>query len=836
MRRFATLLLAVLTLFVFSIPVFAADSVVVNVKDGDVVSGNHQFIVTGADDIGMSVDGVPLDVSVGKPTFRFTATGIEYNNGMLYHGDTALVEDIPAISINAETYELPFDGSAFESGDVILTYVPASSANGRFIYGAGQVFGTYNLDDQEILDISVVLPDGTVVVPKSVILHKPKPGTGETNDVTEAYNPPAGGYKLGDGWNAATGMGGGDTSKALFISFVFPDLADKLAASKALVATFDTTTVADGEHTLQVTSGGQTLKTVKFRVDNTGPVIDLGISFGAALFSEDTIKFSGSDSSGNVTFKADIDGKAYTSGGSLAKLSLGKHLLTVTATDKFGNGTTACTEFVLCEKAAEIESGLDKQTVAPTVTDDRSEYVYQIGNSKKFTFEYLGTTSENGPISIQAFDYSKNAYVEIATAQSGVRSVVTVKDKNYIKGGEVKIAVSPKKYVSVSDTVVWITDTQYYSKFDDLHSTYELLLNYSVDLYNQKKAGYLIHTGDIVDTPGTGAAAQNEWKFADEVHRILEKAGMPNGILAGNHDTGNYPPNLTMFNKYFNASRFEGNLWYGGNLDDNTCHYDLITISGTDYLFLYLSNGVEADERTIAWANAVCQAYPDRTVIICVHPYLNYLGEYVENDEHPSEYNDSRAAEIMEYIIKPNKNVAAIFCGHDHGAQHLQKDLGDGRYIWEILSDYQFAEIKHDPNHTINGYQCNGEGYLRLITFGKDGAMDQTTYSPLHDDYNFFDKNEDTFSVTLQAGKNTVKLTTQEAAIHFTETEAVTGDLNGNGVVDAADYMLLKRAVLGTFTLTDEQKAVADVNGDGNVNAMDYMLVKRAVLGTYVIA
>ena len=188
----------------------------------------------------------------------------------------------------------------------------------------------------------------------------------------------------------------------------------------------------------------------------------------------------------------------------------------------------------------------------------------------------------------------------------------------------------------------------------------------------------------------------------------------------------------------------------------------------TDYLFLYLSNGVEADERTIAWANAVCQAYSDRTVIICVHPYLNYLGEYVENDSNPSAYNDSRAAEIMEQIIKPNSNVAAIFCGHDHGAQHLQKDLGDGRYIWEILSDYQFAEIEKDPNHTINGYQCNGEGYLRLITFGQDGSMDQMTYSPLHDDYNFFDEAEDTFSVTLQAGKNTVRRTSQAAAIYFT--------------------------------------------------------------------
>lgn len=62
------------------------------------------------------------------------------------------------------------------------------------------------------------------------------------------------------------------------------------------------------------------------------------------------------------------------------------------------------------------------------------------------------------------------------------------------------------------------------------------------------------------------------------------------------------------------------------------------------------------------------------------------------------------------------------------------------------------------------------------------------------------------------------------------------GDINGNGQIEATDYLLLKRFVLGTFTLNDEQKKVADVNGDHQINALDYMLLKRHVLGTYKIA
>ena len=61
------------------------------------------------------------------------------------------------------------------------------------------------------------------------------------------------------------------------------------------------------------------------------------------------------------------------------------------------------------------------------------------------------------------------------------------------------------------------------------------------------------------------------------------------------------------------------------------------------------------------------------------------------------------------------------------------------------------------------------------------------------------------------------------------------GDVDNNGAINALDYLLIKRHVLGTFKLSDVQLIVADVNRDGRLNALDYMLLKRHVLGTYVI-
>ncbi len=61
------------------------------------------------------------------------------------------------------------------------------------------------------------------------------------------------------------------------------------------------------------------------------------------------------------------------------------------------------------------------------------------------------------------------------------------------------------------------------------------------------------------------------------------------------------------------------------------------------------------------------------------------------------------------------------------------------------------------------------------------------------------------------------------------------GDVNGDGRINVADYTLVKRHVLRTLTLNEEQQVGADVNGDGRINVADYTLVKRHVLGTYVI-
>ncbi|MBO4453178.1 MAG: choice-of-anchor J domain-containing protein [Clostridia bacterium] len=61
------------------------------------------------------------------------------------------------------------------------------------------------------------------------------------------------------------------------------------------------------------------------------------------------------------------------------------------------------------------------------------------------------------------------------------------------------------------------------------------------------------------------------------------------------------------------------------------------------------------------------------------------------------------------------------------------------------------------------------------------------------------------------------------------------GDVDGNGVIEAKDYLMAKRAVLNSFQLDEGQKYRADIDGNDAVEASDYLKIKRHVLGSYTI-
>ncbi|HBR30990.1 MAG TPA: hypothetical protein DD733_02790 [Clostridiales bacterium] len=66
-------------------------------------------------------------------------------------------------------------------------------------------------------------------------------------------------------------------------------------------------------------------------------------------------------------------------------------------------------------------------------------------------------------------------------------------------------------------------------------------------------------------------------------------------------------------------------------------------------------------------------------------------------------------------------------------------------------------------------------------------------------------------------------------------TVIIKGDINGDGIVNAKDYLLVKRAYLDTLTLTETQRKAACLEDTTEPTSKDYLKIKRHFLGTFNI-
>ncbi|WP_277051392.1 lamin tail domain-containing protein [Ruania albidiflava] len=260
-------------------------------------------------------------------------------------------------------------------------------------------------------------------------------------------------------------------------------------------------------------------------------------------------------------------------------------------------------------------------------------------------------------------------------------------------------------------TFAWESDTQYYNEefYDHQVAIHDYLLAQREAINLQ----YVFHTGDIVDDYDQ----PYQWENADQQYARFDEAGLPYGVLAGNHDVGSAASDYSEYSKYFGTERYEQNPWYGGSFEDNRGHYDLISTGGIDFLMLYM--GWDPQPEAIDWMNEVLATYPDRVAIINLHEFMLTTGGLGPIPQ-----------QILDEVVATNPNVRMVFSGHYHDAftrVDSFDDDGDGtpdRNVYAMLFDYQAL-----PE--------GGLGYLRLLQFDNEGEqMRVRTYSPSLEQYN----------------------------------------------------------------------------------------------------
>lgn len=277
-----------------------------------------------------------------------------------------------------------------------------------------------------------------------------------------------------------------------------------------------------------------------------------------------------------------------------------------------------------------------------------------------------------------------------------------------------------ERYVAAEgiETVAWMTDTQHYANHqakENVPDIYPVMTGFLRDKAEEMHLVYVVHTGDLVHVNND----PENWKVARAAMDLLD--GIPTGVLAGNHDMDPKKGGYTYYGQYFGEKQFDQQPCYGESFENNRGHYDLVTVSGRNYIFVYMSHA--PDKKAIQFMVKSFEKYPDRVGILCLHDFITTEGTLSE-----------AGLQLREQVVAKCPNVYMVLCGHRYGLYTLEDafdDDGDGvpeRTVYEIMMNYQAA-----------GKQGGG-GYLRLMQFDEERhEIHCINYSPYLDDYDWLD-------------------------------------------------------------------------------------------------
>lgn len=702
--------------------------------------------------------------------------------------------------------------------------------NERKPHGQGTGNQGKTKDDFLLSNIRFVLPDGRVVTPDGFVSYKAKAVGSTEKVVTRYEPYPFKKdemFWVGDGWGSYDTWAGNTTDQTIINSvdkgrFDIPYKVEFLLNYQRLdseaIFVLDTSTFKDGLHTMEIFASDTCVWRKELIIDNSLPIVTTNLVNQQNVENGFILEATFTDEvSGIKTHLTRLEGKEISNDKKvryqLTDLEPGVHSLIFEASDNAGNTIYQSLYFNIIEKAAPIYkmfasndgsfslmvegnesyevafyeadlleyasySGIfdgfclskSKQAfsladpvfaVTTRTTSTMPYHAFDVDvnnvNAEKVNLSYQGSTLEGERIALKVFNPQTSNWDTLATGIGKVNLLAEVDLENYAQNGIIRVIAITDYITNGSNILLWVTDPQYYTEFQDLNEFYYKIYQYAASEYLKGNVGYLINTGDLVNNSPSSPLAKHQWEIANKALNYAESIGVPSGVVTGNHDTGNFPSvDYSLFGEYFGADRYRNKPYYGGGLNNNACHYDLVTIDNNDLLVLYLGYGVEGTSKTIAWANQILQCYRHRNAIICTHQYLSASGIYDQN---------SRAKEIFSEIVVPNENVKMLLCGHNNGSDKVKREIG-GRLFYEILSDYQFVQLKPLSYYNNNKhYQgsipyCNGEGYIRSMTFEGD-RIKTKTFSPVTGGKNPFG-NRDEFEIIVDFKAPKRQLTTYD--------------------------------------------------------------------------
>ncbi len=256
---------------------------------------------------------------------------------------------------------------------------------------------------------------------------------------------------------------------------------------------------------------------------------------------------------------------------------------------------------------------------------------------------------------------------------------------------------------------------------------------------------------------------------ATEGYRIISEAGLPFGVVPGNHDydakwsVAGYPPNrdkqwkdmtwtvadmgilhvggLDNFRSVFGAQSdfFRDRDWYVDHFRGGASSAQRFSAAG--YEFLHIGIEMQAGDEVLDWVESVLAKYPGLPTILTTHDYLNPRAE-----RKPRELDDyarvepefhNTAEQVWQKLISRHDQIFLVLCGH-HPGQSMRVDANQhGNPVYQVLANYQ-GRGQSAFDHGREKRRGIGDGWLRLMRFDfstTPASIRVATYSPYYGRY-----------------------------------------------------------------------------------------------------
>ncbi|GAA4385233.1 metallophosphoesterase [Agromyces bauzanensis] len=473
---------------------------------------------------------------------------------------------------------------------------------------------------------------------------------------------------------------------------------------------------------------------------------------------------------------------------------------------------------------------------------------------------WAGTIDPDRIATLRAWNLETSAWDALASARGAAAGEIELTaevDDRYLDEQQVHVMVTgedpfaddleagaPNGFADPAEydlSIAHFTDTQYLSEGAVEQETpeeraiwesaYAGVTDWIAANAESRKIAYVAHTGDLIENnirqPASEEMEQQvagEFEVSSDAQATLDDAGVPNGVIAGNHDnqsgTENGPG--AIYNRYFGPDRYRAaaDAWqqaeYGGPWrdGDNQNHYDLFSAGGLDFVVVGLSYGVTREEAE--WADGVFKQFPDRNGILLSH---DYLAPSTQPDGRNAPFTAPDGSMLYNRVVADNPNVFLILAGHEHGVgTNVKANVGEIDHgVVELLADYQFYTVSAGRLGLteIGGYAPDtqlrfGASFFRMLQIDVDRAiMNVDTYSPLldefgateYDDRHRYDGSEDDMVLPIDLTSRVTSFSTDAVAL-YVPTAVLGEEIVASGEVASVDWASLKPSTAYAWIVT----------------------------------